>query len=159
MDHPRIRPRFVIFSPVPPTQFITMLRERLDDGTCPCTGQVAGTHIHLRIRRSERRIWSPHLNVDVQADKQGCVLRGHFGPHPDVWTFFIAMYAILSFAGIVGLLFGLSQWMIESPPVALWILPGTLVLACMLYGFAIAGQRLGQDQMRLLRDIVKRTAA
>ncbi|WP_457654007.1 hypothetical protein [Rhodocaloribacter sp.] len=156
MDTPRMRPRFEIVSARPPADVLARLRDQLEHTDCPCTGQIAGKHVHLRVDERDRRLWSPHLDVEVEPYDGGALLRGHFGPHPDVWTFFVALYAVLAFAVMVGLLFGASQWMLGTPPVALWAVPAALVLAAVIYGLALLGQRLSQDHMRRLRSFVEK---
>lgn len=158
MAPPPFRPRFEIVSPRPPDAVLGRLRTALDAPDAPCTGQIAGEHVHLRIARSQRRLWSPFLSLQVSRHPEGALLRGHFGPHPDVWTFFVALYAVLAFCGVVGLLFGLSQWMLGTPPVAFWAIPLALVLAGGVYGLALAGQRLSRPQLLLLRAFVEDAA-
>ncbi len=155
MAPPRIRPRFELVAPCSSEEALDRLRAALDAGDAPCTGQIAGAHVHLRIAPGQRRLWSPFLSLEVNRQGGDTVLRGHFGPHPDVWTFFVALYAVLAFGGVVGLLFGLSQWMLRTSPVALWAVPASLALAAVLYGLALVGQRLGHPQLQLLRTFVE----
>lgn len=158
MDTPRMRPRFEIVSKRPPAEVLARLREQIDRADCPCSGQIAGKHVHLRVQEKDRRLWSPHLDVDVEPYDGGALLRGHFGPHPEVWTLFVALYAVLAFAAMVGLLFGASQWMLGTPPTAFWAVPAALVLAAVIYGLALIGQRLSQDHMRRLRAFIEKAA-
>jgi len=155
MTPPRIRPRFEIASAGSPSDLIEGIRTRLDQATTPVNGQIAGTHIHLRVPRPEQRIWSPHLYIEIVPTESGSLLLGHFGPHPDVWTFVVALYAILGFVGTVGLIFGGSQWMLGTPPVAMWVAPVAIVLAAVLYVLSLIGQHLGHDQMRQLRAFIE----
>lgn len=100
--------------------------------------------------------WSPWLSVqfaDTPAGRQ--LLSGRFAPHPNVWTGFMAMYGVLLMVGLLGTMFGVSQWILHTPPWALLAAPGALVLSLAVYGGALLGQRLGADEMQTLRAFVE----
>lgn len=65
------------------------------------------------------------------------------------------MYAIFGFLGLVALIFGYSQWTLDTPPSALWGLPACLVGAGIVYGLALYGQHKSQTQMKQLHDFVQ----
>jgi hypothetical protein len=73
----------------------------------------------------------------------------------DIWSFFVALYAISAFAAMVGLIFGYSQWTLGSAPVGFWVVPVAVVLAGIVYALALTGQKLSQDQMYMLRAYVE----
>ncbi len=154
MAPPRMRPRFERVVAASPDAVVHRLAHALNDPRSPFVAQVAGRHLHLRVAAPERRLWSPHLNLEVEPHPEGALVLGHFGPHPDVWTFFVALYAVLAFTATVGLLFGASQWMLGTTPVAFWAVPLALLLALLVYGLALVGQRLSQEQMRQLYHFV-----
>ncbi|MCP4502012.1 MAG: hypothetical protein GY822_18800 [Deltaproteobacteria bacterium] len=73
----------------------------------------------------------------------GTQLHCRFSPPANVWTGFMALYALLSFAAIGGAMYGISQWMVQSTPWALLIFPIALVLIGFVYGATFIGQ--GKD--------------
>lgn len=81
-------------------------------------------------------------------------LEGRFGPHPHVWTMFVAIYAHIAFLAIGGSMYGISQWMLHESPWALWLVPGAGLLAGVVYLSAFYGQGLGSEQMYVLRSFV-----
>ncbi|MGV3524066.1 MAG: hypothetical protein ACO1RX_07575 [Candidatus Sericytochromatia bacterium] len=154
-----LRPRFESVIPCQPTLALSSFALRLKQPDCPYTGRIIQErHIILRMAPAERHVWSPVLSVDAHDHPEGTLLRGYFGPHPDVWTLLIALYAAIAFGTLLGCMYGFSQWLIQAPPVALWSLPAGLLLAACVYGVALLGQRLAQAQMLQLRDFFACTA-
>jgi len=148
----RLRPRFRLVVPCEPEQALSSFRLRLQQPDCPYTGTVMDRHISLRVVASEAHYWSPVLNVDAEPDPGGTLLRGHFGPHPNVWTLLLALSAGICFSMVFASMYGLSQWLVQVPPTALWaLLPGFGLLA-VIYAVSLLGQGLAQAQMHQLRD-------
>ena len=146
MISPKMRPRFEEVVATPAADILARIKERLTETDCPCTGAIAGKHVHLRVCKQRRKLWSPFLSVDVEPHPDGAQLRGHFGPHPDVWTFFMALYAVLGFSSVVAVIFAYSQWLLGNPPSALWVVPIAVVLAAIIYGLALTGQRVDGEE-------------
>ncbi len=161
MLSPRMRPRFELRVPLSPPKVLDRLNECLARPDSPCVGARAGNHLHLKIRKADRRIWSPHLNLEItpqpETDRKASVIHGHFGPRADIWTLIVALYAILGFVGVVGLIFGLSQWMLKMPLTAFWVSGAALVLGGIVYALALTGQILSQGQMNQLLTYVQGT--
>lgn len=149
----RMRPRFQYVVPCPPAQALSSFQLRLQQPDCPYTGRIIqNRHIILRIAPEERHYWSPVLAVDAHPHPDGTLLRGYFGPHPNVWSLFVAMYAGTAFATLLACMYGVSQWLVQEPPLALGALPLGALMGLAIYGVALFGQRLAQDQMLQLRD-------
>lgn len=151
---PGMRPGFERVVPKTPAQTLQQLHDTLEQPDGPYTGSILGRHVRLRIREDHRTFWTPQLDVEVEAHEDGALVRGLFGPHPDIWTFFIATYAVMTFCGITGLLFGLVQWSLGWPAWALWSAPAALLMIGSVYAVALIGQRLGYDQMIQLRTFL-----
>jgi hypothetical protein len=64
------------------------------------------------------------------------------------------MFAAFSIgtAAMLGVLFGLSQWMLETTPWALLAGPAGVSVLLVLYAAGLVGQRLGAGQMAELRE-------
>ena len=151
MIGPGMRPRFVVTVPKTPAETLQQLHDTLDEPGGPITGSILDRHVRLRISEDQRTFWTPQLDVEVEPHEDGALVRGLFGPHPDIWTFFIATYAVMTFCGITGLLFGLVQWSLGWSPWALWSVPIAILMIGSVYVVALIGQRLGHDQMVQLR--------
>lgn len=154
MIGPGMRPRFERVIPKTPAQTLQQLHETLEQPDGAVTGSILGRHVRLRIPEDRRTFWTPQLDIEVEPHGDGALVRGLFGPHPDIWTFFIATYAVMTFCGITGLLFGLVQWSLGWSPWALWSVPIVALMIGSVYAVALVGQRLGYDQMVQLRDFL-----
>ncbi len=155
MISPRLRPRFEMRVPYPASETLDRLNEKLAAQDCMCKGEVAGNHFHLNITKNLQHIWSPHLNLEVIDDGSESIIHGHFGPRSDIWTMFMAIYAICGFIFFMGLFFLLSQWMLGMQPWALWPVIGAVIIAVAVYFFALSGQALSQEQMQMLLGFVE----
>lgn len=119
-------------------------------------GGLVGQRLELTVPERERHYWSPHLSVVIEEEEDGqTVLEGRFGPHPHVWTMFIALYAHVGFIGIGGAMYGASQWILGQDPWALWGVPLAAALGLLVYLAAFYGQGLGGEQMYRLRSFVE----
>ena len=106
------------------------------------------------MHRDVKRIWSPQLNLEILKNDTGSVIHGHFGPRPDIWTLAMALYAISGFAVLMGIMFALSQWLLNMHIWAGWVVLGGILMAVIVYVLALIGQLLSQDQMNQLLAFV-----
>lgn len=155
MPGPRMRPRFEVSVPCPPGEVHRRIDARLAEPACPVVGSQVDQHINLYIRPGLRHYWSPHLQLEVRPQGGGAHLHGLFGPHPNVWTMFMAFYAIIAFSGLIGLTFGLSQLGLDQYPWGLWVVPAAAALGGGVYAVALMGQRLAHEQMVMLRGFLE----
>ena len=102
MIGPGMRPRFELTVSTTPAQTLQQLHDVLEQPDGSVTGSILGRHVRLRIPESRRTFWTPQLDIEVEPHDDGALVRGLFGPHPDIWTFFIATYAVMTFCGITG---------------------------------------------------------
>lgn len=145
-----MRPPLIETIPLSREEATRRLREELNTASCPCTGAVSSGHVSVAIREEQRQFFSPSLDLHLYDDPAGARLDGHFGPHPDVWTLYVAVYATLGAVSIGVTMWSASQWMIGGSTATLLALPGLLVLAGLVYLSALIGQRLAADQMTLI---------
>ena len=155
MGRPRIRPRFRVAVGGEPETARRRLERAVRAGGGGVRGGRVGDRLELSIPREERHYWSPHLSVVIDEDGGVVVAEGRFGPHPHVWTMFLAIYAVVIFAGLAGAMYGLSQWVMGQSPWALWTVPASAVLWALVYLSAFYGQGLGREQMYRLRSFVE----
>jgi len=155
MSTPRPRPRFELELDDAPDQVMQRLRDRLRE--CPdCTGASVGHHAELFVPETDQRLWSPWLSVTAEdRDGGGSNVRGRFGPHPTVWTLYMFLSFALGFALLVFSSWGYAQWTMETTPWALYAVPAIVVLAVVLFGVSLIGQRLGAEQMASLRTTLE----
>lgn len=75
---------------------------------------------------------------------------GLIGPHPGVWTMFMAFYTMLGFGAFVAASLGVSQWMAKETAWGFWILPILGVFAALVYAASLFGQRLASSQTQAM---------
>lgn len=156
MSIPKMRPTFYLRVVSSPDSVIKSLRDLIDRADGPLTGKVIGRHIVLTVRAEDRHFWSPWLELEVTdaGDGRNTELRGRFTPHPSIWTGFAFSYLALIVLALFAGVWGLSQWMIDQRPTALWAALGCCVVMGLLWWSAQVGQRLAREQMEALREAV-----
>lgn len=153
------RPRVDERVALPPDEVLRRCREALDAGLCECVGHVGRQHLTLFVPESERRFWSPWLQVEVLPDAQGAQLVGRFGPEPRVWGLFVAIWAVLVFGWIGGVMYGSVQLSLGWPPTGFAVAALSTLGLIGSCGVNIAGQRATQHQMDRARAFLSRTLA
>ena len=151
-----MRPRFELQLPVTREAWLDALRSELENDPESLRGQVFRKHAVVEIRDGERTFWSPYLNLEVEDEPDGSVIRGRFSPHPNVWTMFMAVYILLALAALGGLSYGIVQYTLGQPPWAFLIVPAAVALFGFVYGATLIGQGLGAEQMYTMRSLIDR---
>jgi len=146
-----IRPTFSIPLTPGPDEAMTILRERLKGMDYDECTHSKGHCAYLFVDEKERKLWSPHLSVQVEPATEGSLLRGRFGPHPEIWTLYMFLYTAVGFLVTIGLILGFVQWQSNMDPWGFWGVwigvPGLAVL----YGVSATGQKLSSHQMAELK--------
>jgi hypothetical protein len=135
-----------------------VMKSRLRDGQFRDCTRSRGRCADFYVPEEERRVWSPCLSVQVEERDRGSLLRGRFGPHPEIWTFFMFLYGAVGFAVVMGLMLGFVQWQSGMEPWGLWgVWVGVPGLAS-LYGISAVGQKLSAHQMDALKERMEELA-
>lgn len=159
MNRVEIRPRFDLRVDLSPDEVLRRIREELSKPGAECTGKILTPHAVLQMHDEKKHYWSPQLTVEVEDSDEGnsSLLRCIIGPMPSVWTMFASFYALSVFAGLVGLVWGGSQWSLGMSPQGLWLVPLSVIMILVAYLIALTGQKLGYDQMVLLKKFLVRS--
>ncbi|MCB9745607.1 MAG: hypothetical protein H6740_23725 [Alphaproteobacteria bacterium] len=151
MSVKRMRPTFRLTLPLPPTEVLGRVREALDTPECLVAGTMGRHGFELKVTPEHEHLWSPWLTVEVRPQEAGSLLFARFSPKPEVWTFFIALYALLTFIATCGLVWGLAQLTLGGSLMGLWAVPAAGLGALGVYLASFVGQGLGGAQMYVLR--------
>lgn len=151
----RFRPRFKEVVQLSPTELTERIRKLIDQNKEMCTGEIVDHHVILKIPKSQQHYWSPQLSLELEAVEQGTLIRGLFGPKPNVWTMFVFFYSAIGFLTTMGLIFGLSQMMLKMDADGLWAVPVGGFLLIGLFVMSKVGQSLGKSQMHQLSDLLQ----
>jgi hypothetical protein len=151
MDGHRLRPTFTIPLEPDPDEAMAVIRRRLEGTAYRECSRSKGRCADFFVNQAERRIWSPYLSVQVEPAGAGSLLRGRFGPHPELWTLYMFLYTATGFMAVMGLILAFVQWQSGMDPWGLWGVgvgvPGMLSL----YLVSRTGQKLSAHQMDGLR--------
>ena len=143
----RIRPRFEHQINCSPEELKDRLQHQIVVKNTACLLRTKQNQIHLLIPNEEQHFWSPQLQLQLEKDEDGKQLvRGLYGPNPNVWILFIYGYAALGILGTFSLIIGLSQWSLDQTPWGLWLFALLALLALGLYLIAQTGQKIGAAQ-------------
>ncbi|MDX1667039.1 MAG: hypothetical protein R3350_07415 [Saprospiraceae bacterium] len=152
-----LRPRFSLEIDLPPGELIGRFRRALDSPDNRISGLIVDHHIRLALPPQERHFWSPQLNLEVESlkDAEGSLIRGHYGPSPEVWLMFVFFYSLLGFGILIVSIMGFSQLNLGLSARILWALPALLLVLLLVFWSARIGQRLGREQMDELHVFMK----
>ena len=149
------RPRFRFVVSLTIDDISQRLRAAVEAPNASFAGKVLRDFSVLRVLPGAQHFWSPELTLQLQtAEEGGTLIRGLFGPRPAVWTGFACFHIFGIFISLMALLFGLSQWSLGMQPFGFWLLPIPVILTISAFVTALIGQRLGEEQMRELRQFL-----
>ena len=149
----RIRPRFKVFSNYSPDEIKSRIRAKLKDGKCGCYAELSEHHLFLRIERKDQHAWSPQLDLTCEQTENGTCVRGLYGPHPHIWTFFMLSYLAIGIAALFIAMVGMVRYNLDMNANMLWSLPILALLAIGLYIASQTGQKLGSKQTLILHHL------
>jgi hypothetical protein len=155
MERPRIRPTFAIPLTDEADEAMAILRERLEGKNYVECTRSKGRCADFFVDESERKLWSPYLSTQVEPHQEGSLLRGRYGPHPEIWTLFMFLYTVVGFLATIGLMLGFVQWQSGMSPWGFWGVAIGIPGLAVLYGISAVGQRLSAHQMEELRDRIE----
>ncbi|MBF0276940.1 MAG: hypothetical protein HQM13_04085 [SAR324 cluster bacterium] len=151
----QIRPRFQMSVSLSPEEVRTRIHNELGKTQKSITGKLLTDFILLNIAEEQQHYWSPELSLEIKEQPEGSLIKGIFGPKSAVWTMFASFYALNLFIGVIGAMFGISQWMIDQYSYGFWAIPVSLLLFFSAYGIAYAGQKLAHEEIVLLQAFLK----
>jgi hypothetical protein len=151
----RIRPRIRVESPLTPEQIYALISEKLEKSKPNIEGSVLPDFATLSPPNEDQYFWSPQLTMTIESTENGSLIRGLYGPKPQVWTMFVFFYSIIGFACLIISMVGLSLWTLNKDASVLWLIPALMLLFLSLYLVAYLGQKFGQKQMICLHQFME----
>lgn len=152
-----LKPRFKMELRKDSDALIQHFTTHLQEDTCKYPSKIVDGHFVIDIPQEESHFWSPQLHMEIEAiaaDK--AVIKGLFGPKPQVWTLFMFIHFAVATAFIVFGVLAYSRWSLKEsvffPVVMLIVLPIVWVL---LYLLGQVGKATGKQQMKALKAFVK----
>ncbi len=153
----RIRPRFRLQVAMPPETVRSRFEHACTAPGAACEAAFLPQHIILRLPEAEQHFWSPRLELALEAVEEGTLIRGLYGPSPQVWTMFTIAYGAIGTLALFITVIGASQLMLGLPGHIMWVLPVLGGAALFLYLAGQTGQKLGASQTFTLHHFFEQT--
>lgn len=163
-----MRPTFRAEADCTPDRMMAAIERRRRLDARDIEGDCSRRHANLRVPRSDRRIWTPCLDLtiepiegttdddsgDAPASRERTQVWGTFSPRPEIWTAFVFAIGTLVVLSIFATMFGVAQLALGRMPTALAVPVGAVIVAMGLYLAALVGQGLSLTEMYRLRTFV-----
>lgn len=150
-----VRLRFKKLAKETPEEIVEVVKEILAENTDKVVGRITHNHIRIRIAEKDRHFWSPQLSLNLEETGLGTEVRGLYGPKPDIWLGYMFVYFFLGFLTLVVSVVGLSRYNLGLSSYILWAIPFVLGGVFVLWASSRAGQKLGEDEVRLIHGLIK----
>lgn len=151
-----LRPRFSM--PIEEDQevLLSKFKSKLNDEQCDYGGKIVGQHIFLDIPQDESRYYSPQLHVELLEEKKGeTLLKGLFGPRPQVWTLFMFFHFVVGGLFLTFSVVWYVQWSLDANTfLAKLITIISPILWIGLYVFGRLSRNRGKHQAEQLYDFL-----
>jgi len=157
MDFIEIRPRFKKITPDPVSELLPRLQGIIDDNPTELFGKIVHHHAVINIPTDQQHFWSPQLSLSFEEHEKGTLIRGMYGPKPNVWLLFMFLYFFLGFVALVALVIGISRLNLGLPAYILWSVPFILGGIFVLWFSGKTGRKLGNKQIWQIHNLLKPT--
>jgi hypothetical protein len=151
-----LRPRFTIDLDENCDKILAKFSDEFKKEGCSFLGNIVDGHVFISISRKEEHFWSPQLHLEIlEQTPKTSLLKGLFGPKPQVWTLFMFIHFLI---GISFLVFGALLYTnislnepIFFPLIMIVFLP---LVWFLLYFLGKIGKETGKNQMKKLHDFM-----
>lgn len=154
-----IRPRFRFTVPYKTEPLVKHLRQKFLSRSHKFPAKVVGNHFVLDVPEHVSHFWSPRVSFEIEVDEDDpdkSLVRGIIGPKPNVWTMFMFIYFGIGIVGLFGSSYGLSKLTLgKESTLFVWAFPIALLLMSTAYFASKSGERLGSDQINLLKTFFR----
>lgn len=150
----QIRPRFQLSNPKPAEELMSLLVDRIPNTTATIHGSTVGFHASIKLSEQEQEFWSPQLDIEIEEAEKGSVIKGLFGPRPNLWLLYMFLYLCCGFVLIFSLIAGFSQLSMENTPIGFYAAAPCVLIAIGLRVSAIYGQKKMKHQIEHLYNFL-----
>jgi len=149
-----LKPRFKVSVAASQKTVLEDFKGIFNSGTCVYCSKITGHHIVLDIQEKQSHFWSPQLHIEIEKKSEDTsVLKGLFGPKPQVWTFFMFLHFAVALSFLVFLVIAYSNYTLDKDYI--FALTMDIILSVIWLVFYIGGQlgkKKGYKQMQELHD-------
>ncbi|SFS49130.1 GTP-binding protein [Lutibacter maritimus] len=154
-----LRPRFKMELNENQDDLISKFKANLSDGDCKYCSKIVDGHIVIDVPKNENHFWSPQLNIEIeQTDIDKTIVKGLFGPKPQVWTLFMFFHFAVAVAFIGFAVMAYVQWSLKTDfSLALTIVIALPIVWVLMYFLGRLGKSTGNKQMDELYQFMMKT--
>ncbi|WP_139958605.1 GTP-binding protein [Flavicella sediminum] len=152
-----LRPRFQIELEENRELLLNKFSEAINRDDCRVRAKIVDAHIVLDVLKEEDHFWSPQLHIEIEAiDSKRSLLKGLFGPKPQVWTLFMFLHFALAITFIGFLITAYVQWTLGNSYTLPLIIETTIPISWLaLYVAGRMGKKTGYSQMQQLHNFME----
>jgi hypothetical protein len=151
----KLRPRFHFNTSMSRDEIVEKFRKELSENNPhQFTGMLTDFHIQIKFPAHLHKLWTPHMEINLEENLQdkSTSVRVLLAPVSTIWTLIVFLGIVVSTSIFIGLMLGVSQWMIEQEKWGFYIVGfGSIVLA-LLYLIARQGRTLSRKEMPQLKE-------
>lgn len=110
---------------------------------------ISDGHVIIDIPAEENHFWSPQLNIEIEKiEENKSLVKGLFGPKPQVWTLFIFIHFAMAIAFIGFSIIAYVKYTLKSDyKIALAVTAVLPILWITMYFLGRLGRKRGHKQM------------
>lgn len=144
-----LRPRFKMNFEESQQKLLAKFQSNVRNADCNYCVKVIDGHIVIDIPAEENHFWSPQLHIEIeQIDEKRSIVKGLFGPKPQVWTFFMFIHFAMAVAFIGVSIIAYVKWSLKSDYTTSLIVTVALpILWVIMYFLGSLGKKRGHKQM------------
>ena len=110
-----LRPRFKMNFNTTDHILLAKFKSNLDNENCKYCSKIVDNHIVIDVPADENNFWSPQLNIEIEKTEQNTtIVKGLFGPKPQVWTLFMFFHFAIAVAFIGFAIMAYVQWSLKT---------------------------------------------
>jgi len=154
-----LRPRFKKEFDDSQLNLIEKFKDNLEDGDCKYCSKIVDGHIIIDVPFEENHFWSPQLNIEIEkTNDKKTIVKGLFGPKPQVWTLFMFFHFAVAVAFIGFSVMAYVQWTLKTDNTfaltTVFMLP---IVWVVMYFLGRIGKKRGHKQMGELYEFMMKT--
>ncbi|MDY7394867.1 GTP-binding protein [Aureibaculum sp. 2210JD6-5] len=118
--------------------------------------KLVDNHIVIDVPTEEDHFWSPQLQIEIVEEENKTILKGLFGPKPQVWTMFMFFHFAVAVAFVVFLVMAYTKYSLKQEyQFAMYMCIAMPIIWIIFYVFGQLGKKKGYNQMVELDVFVK----
>lgn len=109
-----LKPRFKEEMSISKGDLLKKISETLNEEKHPYRTKLVGNNLIIDVPELEESFWSPQLHAEIEEDSEKTIIKGVFGPKPQVWTFFMFIHFAIAIAFIVFFVMAYTQYSLKQ---------------------------------------------